>query len=243
MPGLGITVLSDISATVQVIDESPGLSFRIMKSDKRLLFGPLAAAILALGIVGLSFWVPGYSQVRQTVSEIGEMSSPARVPFTIMLCCVALCLLIFAAGVRAESKRTGRGLWSSYLIGCMAVSAAGVGVFAFPHPLHNVFGESELIGYQAPLAFALSWRADIKAKRLVAFSWIMFALIWMSIAVNLVSFDRHSALWAEMKPVYGLIQRSLFAAFFGWCAGIGLLLFRHRRTATGAPKVVPPTPD
>jgi hypothetical membrane protein len=200
-----------------------------MQTDNRLLFGPLAAALLALGIAVLPFWVPGYSQVHQTVSEIGEMDSPARIPFSIMLCGVAVCLLIFAAGIGAESTRAGHGRLSAYLIGCMAVSAAGVGIFAFPHPLHNVFGESELIGYQAPLAFALSWRTDPNAKRLVSFSWAMFALIWISIALNLVSLDRHSALWAEMKPIYGLIQRSLFAAFFCWCAGIGLLLRQHRR--------------
>ena len=200
-----------------------------MNPDNRLLFGPLAAALLGLGIAVLPFWVPGYSQVHQTVSEIGEMDSPARIPFTIMLCGVALCLVIFAASVGAESRRAGRGRLSAYLIGCMAVSAAGVGIFAFPHPLHNVFGESELIGYQAPLAFALSWRRDPNAKRLVSFSWIMFVLIWISIALNLVSLDRHSALWAEMKPIYGLIQRSLFAAWFGWCAGIGVLLRQHRR--------------
>jgi hypothetical membrane protein len=202
-----------------------------MQTDNRLLFGPLAAALLGLGIAVLPFWVPGYSQVHQTVSEIGEMDSPTRIPFTIMLCGVAACLLIFAAGVGAESRRTGHGRLSAYLIGCMAVSAAGVGIFAFPHPLHNVFGESELIGYQAPLAFALSWRRDPSAKRLVSFSWIMFALIWISIALNLVSLDRHSALWAEMKPIYGLIQRSLFAAFFCWCAGVGVLLRRHLRTS------------
>ena len=202
-----------------------------MQTDKRLLCGPLAAALLVAGIAVLPLWVPGFSQVRQTVSEIGEMGSPARIPFAIMLCAVALCLLIFAAGVRAESKRAGHGAWSAALIGCMALSAAGVGIFAFPHPLHNVFGEFELIGYQAPLAFALSWRKDPGARRLVAFSWIMLALIWISIALNLVSLDRHSALWAEMKPVYGLIQRSLFAAWFGWCAGIGVLLTQHRRTS------------
>ena len=218
-----------------------------MQTDNRLLFGPLAAALLALGIALLPLWVPGYSQVQQTVSEIGEMDSPARIPFAIMLCGVALCLLIFSAGVGTESKRAGHGRPSAYLIGCMAVSAAGVGIFAFPHPLHNVFGESELIGYQAPLAFALNWRKDPNAKRLVTFSWILFALIWVSIALNLVSLDRHSALWAEMKPVYGLIQRSLFAAWFGWCAGIGVLLIRHRRISPEIPrfqpKAAPPAPD
>jgi len=199
-----------------------------MKPDHRLLFGPLAAAILTLGIIGLALWVPGYSQIRQTVSEIGEMGSPARAPFTIMLCGVALCLLVFAAGVAAESKRAGHGRLAAYLIAFLALSAAGVGIFAFPHPLHNVFGESELIGYQAPLAFALTWRRDPNARHLVAFSWIMFALIWISIALNLSSLDRHGALWTEMKPVYGLIQRSLFAAWFGWCAALGVLLWRRR---------------
>jgi hypothetical protein len=202
-----------------------------LQTDNRLLFGPLAAALLAVGIAVLPFWVPGYSQVQQTVSEIGEMDSPVRFPFTIMLCSVAVCLLVFAAGMGAASTRAAHGRLSAYLIGCMAVSAAGVGIFAFPHPLHNVFGESELIGYQAPLAFALSWRRDLHAKRLVNFSWAMFALIWISIALNLVSLDRHSAFWAEMKPIYGLIQRSLFAAWFGWCAGIGVLLRHHRRTS------------
>lgn len=202
-----------------------------MTRDKRLLFGPLGALILTAGIVGLAYWVPGYSQVRQTVSEIGEMDSPARIPFTIMLCCVALCLLIFAAGVRSESKQAGHNAFCAYLIACMAISAAGVGIFAFPHPLHNVFGQSELIGYQAPLAFALGWRADPAARRLVAFSWLMFVLIWISIALNLSSLTR-GTFWNEIKPFYGLVQRSLFAAWFCWAAGIGALLWqRQARTS------------
>jgi hypothetical membrane protein len=198
-----------------------------MKYDNRLLFGPLAAGILATGIVGLALMVPDYSQIRQTVSEIGEMDSPARIPFMIMLCVVAACLLVFASGVRAASIRAGHGTVSAYLIGCLALAAAGVGIFAFPHPLHNVFGESELIGYQAPLAFALAWRSDTKASRLVAYSWILFALIWVSIGLNLSTLARHSAFWAETKPIYGLVQRSLFAAWFSWCAGIGIMLWRQ----------------
>jgi hypothetical protein len=50
-----------------------------MNSNYRLLFGPLAAAILCFGIIGLALLLPGYSHVRQTVSEIGEIGSPARV--------------------------------------------------------------------------------------------------------------------------------------------------------------------
>ena len=170
--------------------------------------------------------VPGYSHVRQTVSEIGEIGSPARVPFAILLCCVAACMLAFAFAVRTLSVQVGHSTLVAYVIAFMAVSAAGVGVFAYPHPLHNVFGMSEVIGYQAPLVLALTWRRDRRARTLVAFSWIMFVCVWAAVALNLTAFDRHGEVWTHVKPVYGLAQRALFAAWFGWCAGAGLFLFQ-----------------
>ena len=202
-----------------------------MRRNYRLLFGPLAAALLGIGIVGLALTVPGYSQVRQTVSEIGEVGSPARVPFAVMLCSVAACILVFAAGIRELSVGSGRSPLAAYVTGFMAVSAAGVGVFAYPHPLHNVFGLSELVGYQAPLILSLTWRRDPRAETAVTFSWIMTGLVWVAIALNLSSLDRHGAAWAYMKPAYGLVQRGLFAAWFAWCAGVGVLLFRRSARA------------
>jgi len=199
-----------------------------MKTDYRLLFGPLAGVLLALGIVGLAGMVPGYDQVRQTVSEIGEIGSPARVPFAIILCCVAACILVFAWAVRDVSTEASHSQLSAYVIACMALSAAGVGIFAFPHPLHNVFGISELIGYQAPLVFALTWRCDPRARTLVTISWILYLLICVAIVLNLSSLDRNGLVWLNVKPVYGLTQRGLFAAWFGWCAVAGLLLFRRK---------------
>jgi hypothetical membrane protein len=195
-----------------------------MKRDYRLLFGPAAGAILALGIAGLALVVPGYNHVHQTVSEIGEIGSPARVPFAIMWCCVAACILVFAAAVRDRSVRACRSQLAAYLIGFMALSAVGVGVFAHPHPLHNVFGISELIGYQAPLFFALIWRRDPRERPLVSLSWILYVVICVAIALNLSSLDRQEAVWAYVKPVYGLAQRLLF----GWCAAVGLLLFQKK---------------
>jgi hypothetical protein len=41
-----------------------------MTRTYRLLFGPLAAAIFGVGIIGLAWKIPGYSHVQQTVSEI-----------------------------------------------------------------------------------------------------------------------------------------------------------------------------
>ena len=107
---------------------------------------------------------------------------------------------------------------------------AGVGVFAFPSPLHNYFGLSELIGYQAPLALAISWRKDVRVKDIVRASTIMSVVMWVTIVLNLAALDRGGALWAYERPFYGLVQRSLFAAFFVWSAWIGVLLFlRHSR--------------
>jgi hypothetical membrane protein len=172
--------------------------------------------------------VPGYNHVHQTVSEIGEIGSPARVPFAVMLCCVAACILVFASAVRDLSVQAGHSQLAGYLTGFMALPAAGIGIFAYPHPLHNVFGISELIGYQAPLFFALTWRRDTQAKPLVSLSWILYVIICVAIAVNLSSLDRQGAVWAYVKPAYGLAQRALFAAWFGWCAIVGLLLFQRK---------------
>ncbi len=185
----------------------------------------MAAVVLCLGRTGLAVLIPGYSHVHQTVSEIGEMSSPARVPFAIMLGCVAACILVFASAVRDVSVAADHSRFTAYLIGFMALPAAGIGMFAYPHPAHNIFGMSELIGYQAPLVFALTWRRDPRAKTLVMISWIFFALIWGAIALNLSAFA--ASVWAYVKPVHGLAQRALFAAWFGWCAVLGILLFRR----------------
>lgn len=200
-----------------------------MKRNNRLLFGALAAAIFVFGSAGLALMVPGYSHVRQTVSEIGEIGSPARLPFAVMLCCVAACILVFATAVRDVSAEAGRSQLAAYLIGFMALPAAGTGIFAFPHPLHNIFGISELLGYQAPLAFALAWRSAPRAKTLVVFSWFMFGIIWIAIALNLSSLNSQSLLWAYVKPVHGLVQRALFLAWFGWCATVGMLMWGWAR--------------
>lgn len=196
-----------------------------MAPNYRLLFGPLAAIIFGIGTVGLALLLPEYSHVHQTVSEIGEIGSPARLPFAIMLGCVAVCILVFALGVRDASMAAHYSPMAAYLTGCMAVSAAGIAVFAYPHPAHNIFGMSELIGYQAPLAFALAWRHDSSAKHLVVLSWIFFLLIWGAIALNLSPFV--APVWAYVKPFHGVVQRALFGAWFGWCAITGILLFKR----------------
>ncbi len=198
-----------------------------MRRDSRLLFGPLAAAIFAIGIVVLALLVPGYDQIRQTVSEIGEIDSPMRWPFAAMLWVVAACLIVFALALRRASLDARHNTVAAYLAAWMAVVSVAIGFFAFPHPLHNPFGESELIAYQAPLAFALAWRNDPRGRGVVAFSWLMYVLLWISLGFNMAKITGSGTLWNDIKPFYGLVQRSLFACFFIWIAGAGLALWRR----------------
>jgi hypothetical membrane protein len=156
-----------------------------MTASVRLWFGPLAALIFAAGVIALATQIPGYSHVHQTVSEIGEAGTAMQRPFTVLLIVIAFCVLVFASGVFSVSRAAGRSTVAAWLLVCMAASAAGVGIFSTPHPLHNVFGLSELVGYQAPAAVALTWRREPGAKGLVGFSWLMFVLIWVTMGLNL----------------------------------------------------------
>jgi hypothetical membrane protein len=198
-----------------------------MKGDIRLLAGPLGAAIFCIGALVLAWMIPGYSHVHQTISEIGTMGTPLQVPFTVMLICVAFCMWVFAWGVGRASAAAGHNRSAAWLIACLGISCAGVGIFSTPHPLHNVFGLSEIVGYQAPLAFALSWRKDTKARGLILGSWVLFVLLWISMGLNMCTMAPHSWLAMTVMPVYGLVQRSLFFVWFTWCALTGLSLWRR----------------
>lgn len=199
-----------------------------MKSDYRLWFGPLAAVLLLFGVSILAGMLPGYSHVHQTVSEIGEMDSPMRIPFMVMLFCIAISILVFAWGVRAQCLRAGHSTLGAYLIGYMAIPCIGIGIFAFPHPLHNVFGLSEIVGYQAPAVLAYTWRKDPRAKGLVALSWLAFVLVWIAMGLNMSGLAPRSELWALVKPMIGIAQRALFGSWFGWIAVIGVMMARRK---------------
>lgn len=200
-----------------------------MKRSLRFLFGPLGAAIFCIGVPVLALMVPGYSHVHQTVSEIGAMDSAGRLPFALMLGCISVCMFIFASAIWEASSAAGRNPIAAVLIICMGISGLGVGIFATPHPLHNVFGMSEIVGYQAPLAFALAWKSNPKMRTLVISSWILFVLLWVSMGLNMSPMYPESWLWVHLKPINGLVQRSLFLVWFGWCAVIGVGMWRRER--------------
>ncbi|HWK73498.1 MAG TPA: DUF998 domain-containing protein [Povalibacter sp.] len=200
-----------------------------MSAHYRLWFGPAAAFLLSIGILAIGQAIPDYSHVRQTVSELGEIGSPGRIAFSALLLLVAAFLAIFADGAARALRRMGHSSLPAYLIGAMAISTAGVGIFPFPDPLHNVFGMSELVGYQAPLVAAVAATKDRSTKGIAVFSVSMYAVVLLAIAMNMSVLDRHGDIWIRVQPFYGIVQRALFTAWFLWCAGYGVLLMNARR--------------
>lgn len=199
----------------------------------QLWFGPLAVLLFVAGTLAIGLITPGYSHVRQTVSELGEVGSPGQVAFSVLLCLVAASLLVYAGAIARSLHELGHSVSPAYFVGAMAISCAGVGIFAFPHSLHNIFGLSETVGLQAPLVAALACRKDARAKQVTVFSSIMYLVVLMAIAINLVPLVRPADLWAHLKPFFGIVQRSLFASWFIWCAGYALFLMRVGRTVHG----------
>jgi hypothetical protein len=80
-----------------------------MSWHTRLFFRPVAGVILLIGVAAPPLLLPGYDQVRQTVSEIGETDSPARIPFAAMPYLVALTLAYQIISAR-------RKLWGNSLL-------------------------------------------------------------------------------------------------------------------------------
>jgi hypothetical membrane protein len=195
-------------------------------TNYRLWFGPIAVIIFLAGTFAIGLMIPGYSLVQQTVSELGEVGSPGQTAFSVLLCIVAGCLLVFAGAVAWSLRELGHSALPAWFVSAMAVSCAGVGVFSFPHPLHNIFGLSETVGLQAPLVAALAGRKDARAKSVTSFSAFMYIVVLLAIAINLIPLFRPADLWAHMRPFFGLVQRSLFASWFFWCAGYAVLLSR-----------------
>ncbi len=195
--------------------------------NPRLLFVPgiLAGLIFFSAVFALAPFVDGYSHVSRTVSEIGRAGSPVELAWQIAMFAVAFCLLAFALGLYGFAGENGLSKLPAWFMASFAVSQLGLAVFPTPHQLHNVFGLSLTIGYMTPLVLALSWRRLENSRRLTGFSWLGFLLVAIAIFLNL------SPLFArDLYPLeyYGLVQRSLFIAFFGWCMFTGFSLFARK---------------
>ncbi len=196
-----------------------------MNQRTYFLFAPFAGVIFFGAVYALATMVDGYSHVAQTISEIGQQGSPAELHLQIANLMVALCLLVFALSLYLFATNNSVSKLPAFFMAWFGIAEIGMAAFPSPHALHNVIGISMTIGYMTPLVLALSWRNLPDAGRLIGLSWVAFILVVITIALNLTP-----AFAPELYPLeyYGIVQRSLFVAFYGWCAYAGINLYLRR---------------
>lgn len=189
-----------------------------------LLGGPAAALIFGIGVTLLGVATPGYSAVRQTVSELGTPGGKGRRALAGLNLIVAIAAIVFACGLASVAKHAPATIAPAYFVGLFAVLTVGLALFPSGHPLHNVIGLLQTVPFVgAPLYVAQGWRG-LGVSPLI--SWTALFLLVVAMVLNLApAFSPRLA--REFMPVYGLLQRSIFVAWHGWCAVLGLLLFLH----------------
>ncbi len=195
-----------------------------------LRFGPLAGILFFATVYVFAAFLPDYSHVSRTVSEIGEIGSPVAMPFQVAMLAVNLCVVLFAVGLLHFARATNLSTVPAFFVAWFGLADVGTNIFPSPHPLHNVFGLSLTIGYMAPLVLAIAWRRSEAAHSMTRVSWIFAALLIASIFLNISpAFSR------DLYPLeyYGLVQRSAFVLIYGWFAWTGLwgrsIAHRHAR--------------
>lgn len=196
----------------------------MMNTKTLLTLGWITSTTFILGTIFWGFQLESYNAVSQTVSEIGKKGSPLFSQWQVFSVGVGLLLLFFAFGIISYAKKRSKSLVPGIFMLVYGLSQVAMGSFPSPHPLHNIFGLSMIIGYFTPLVFALTWRnyPETSFKRI---SFLAFILILIGIILNLTP-----AFAPELYPLeyYGLVQRFLLFTFYGYLAYLSLRLARKK---------------
>jgi hypothetical membrane protein len=182
--------------------------------------GPLAAILFIVGTTGLAFIDPGYSQLQQTISEIGSVGAPLRIPFAVLVGCVAVCELVLTIAVRRVAAQYQRSQATTYLVALSVIWSFGVAIFADPTPLHGVFGNLGVLAMLSPIVCACSWRREPRARALTLGSWILGFIVWAGI-INFTPFVPKPV---ALQPYVGVMQRVFVYAWMAWLGFVGISL-------------------
>ena len=194
---------------------------------KFLPAGWIAGIGFILGTLIMGAILADYNVVSQTVSEIGQAGSPLKRAFLIFSLSIGTLLILFSMGLISFSKKYSLSVIPGIFLLTFGLAEFGIGAFASPHPLHNVFGLSMTIGYFSPFLFFILWRDKLGGR----FKWIsllVFVMVIVGIFLNL------SPLFApNLYPIeyYGLVQRFLLYSFYGYCAYVSITTIGYHRSA------------
>lgn len=194
--------------------------------------GGLAASVLYVGSTALGgLLVPGYSQVRDSVSSLTSVGTPHRLWIALGFAAYNVALGLMAAGLLGTSRRSRASTAAGWLI--TAAAAAGilmlepftedpVGTPLTPFGVgHIVLVAVSALGIvAAAFLYAWAWREDPRWRRLSRPSLIVGILVLVTGAIG-------SA--AITTPVFGLLERLTPLTLLVWFAAIGVTALRELR--------------
>jgi hypothetical membrane protein len=189
------------------------------------LFAGIAipCVFFSLSLILASF-LDNYNHLAMTVSEIGRKGSPMQFAWGLTNILVALLFCIFASGVYAFAVKHRLSRIPAYFIFYYGLTTTGYTIFEAPHPLHNVVGLLQLIGYMAPLAMAIAWRKQPLVSKITRWSFICWGCVLIAILFNMAPMFEPKV---YTSGYYGLIQRSVFFVFHGaWCVYVAWGLYK-----------------
>jgi hypothetical protein len=180
----------------------------------------------------LALLTPDYSHVQQSISAIGKLGSPLRLPFALVIASYACSLLVFASGIFRLAADWAASKLPAYLIGYYALTQLGIAVFATPHPLHNIFGLLSMPGYLLPLVFAFTWRRAAP-RSLIVISCLLGLVVLGATVLGLSELFPQLGLWQLVSRYPGFVQRVPVAGWLPWFIAAGATLRRQQRSDAG----------
>jgi hypothetical membrane protein len=157
---------------------------------------------------------PGYSSVRDRVSELGALGAPTRWIFNPGMLLCALLSLVFVYGLVRVCKQVELSTIPAWLLLVHGVSLAGAASFPLPLPMHGQAGMLAMLLPLSPLLALMLWhRAGNGRLKLTALT----SLVLISLGF--------SVLFPDFLPeLAGLKQRIAHLGWTVWFAGLGAII-------------------
>ena len=176
----------------------------------------------------LALYIPGYSHVRQYVSEIGEVGSPVQFYYSVFLLFVGVLLVLFSLGLYPDIKKNKYSWVAPLLLSLVAVFF--IGLVAFPCRYGCVLSSAEFahgifwmlcaasLSF-VPLFFWIATRKDRRWKSYGEFNLIMQGLGLLAFVL----------FFLVDSSLVGLLQRISLFVYFVWIEVVSVKLFKLSR--------------
>lgn len=197
--------------------------------------------VLVFTIVGMAR--PGYSAVRQPVSDLGR--GPNGWQLNVPLILLGLLLTTFVAGFfRAFGVGPGRvRRWvSAGLLELPGIGFAVAGAFPLPSPVHWIVGATLVFLGSVPafIVTGLFLRRDPAWRGWGTYS-LVTGVVTLALAVAMFVLANPNS--PVPLQITGLIERILFVEMLAWYAAVGWRIFREASSESpprAQPSAAPP---